>query len=371
VARNKERHEAALRGLIDEARRNGESRSAARRHHLVPEFYLKHWADDGKIRVTNVDESRSWVTTPNKAAFETDYYRVESPDIDPDEVPPLLFETALSKIEQWGAVFINAAVTNHDVGVDDEERVLFSLYMAMQYVRGRHFRAVARASATDYFKLKYGQITEKGIQHVLRERGLKVNEANMSRFRRFVDSLNSEDLALSPTKASLLGLSGRMVSDIGSYLFERGWHIYSVPPILVTCDEPVIPVPGPPHPRGERGGVADAGVVLFPLTPSLLLAMFDGESAYPQRPYQLDYADLADINREIVGASSAYAFERPARRTAVALKVPEAREPISRTIASVGQEADQYLIRRHRPSRWVNASPAPPWPVQRWFAGQD
>lgn len=68
----------------------------------MPEFYLKHWADGGKLRVTNVDESRSWVTTPNKAAFETDYYRVDSADIDPQEVPPLLFETALSKIERWG-----------------------------------------------------------------------------------------------------------------------------------------------------------------------------------------------------------------------------------------------------------------------------
>jgi hypothetical protein len=86
---------------------------------------------------------------------------------------------------------------------------------------------------------------------------------------------------------------------------------------------------GPSPPRSERGGVADAGVVLFPLTPSLLLAMFDDARARPQKPYELSYADLADINREIVGASSAYAFERPSRKTAAALKVPKAGEPLS------------------------------------------
>jgi len=43
-------HEAALRELIEEARRSDESRSAPRRHHLVPVFYLEQWADDGKIR---------------------------------------------------------------------------------------------------------------------------------------------------------------------------------------------------------------------------------------------------------------------------------------------------------------------------------
>ena len=316
------RHEAALSGLIDEARRNGESRSAARKHHLVPEFYLKHWADDGKIRVTNVDEGKSWVTTPNKAAFETDYYRIDSPEIDPQEVPPLLFETALSKIEQWGAEYIKALIVDPNTKIDDEQRVLFSLYMAMQYVRGRHFRAVARASATDYFKLKYGQLTQRGMRNLLQERGLEVNDENIARIRRFSNDLDSGDFTLGPSKASLLGISGQMVSNIGRYLFERGWHVYLVPPILVTCDEPVIPVPGPPHPRSERGGVADAGVVLFPLTPSLLLAMFDDENASPRRPYTLGHADLAEINREIVGASSAYAFERPSRRTAAALEVP-------------------------------------------------
>ena len=360
-------HEAALRRLIDEARRNGESRSAARKHHLVPEFYLRHWADDGKIRVTNVDESRSWVTTPNKAAVETDYYRVDSPDIDPEDVPPLLFETALSKIERWGAEFIDAAIEDPHVKIDDEQRVLFSLYLAMQYVRGRHFRAVARASATDYFRMKYGKMTDRGIRHALGQRGLGPNQENFSRLRRFASDLDSGDLTLGPTKASMLGISGQMVSDIGLHLFERGWHIYPAPPILVTCDEPVIPVPGPPRPRSERGGVADAGVVIYPMSPSLLLVMFDDQSARPRRPYDLSYTDLAEINREVVGASSAYAFERPSRRTAAALQVPKAGDPISRTLTPIDQATDQYLVRRQRLSRWANAAPAPPWPVERWF----
>ena len=55
-------HEAALRELIEEAPRSGESRSAPRRHHLVPVFYLKQWADDGKIRMTDIDEGKSWVS---------------------------------------------------------------------------------------------------------------------------------------------------------------------------------------------------------------------------------------------------------------------------------------------------------------------
>lgn len=166
-------HEKALRELLEEARRSGETRSAARRHHLVPVFYLTRWADSGKIRVTNIDEGKSWVTSPKKAASETDYYRIESPDLDPEEIPPLLFEVTLSKIEQWGADFIEAAVED-PVGTarDDEIRVLFSLYMAFQFVRGRSYRAFASASVTDFFKHTYGEITDEGIRYALREKGL-------------------------------------------------------------------------------------------------------------------------------------------------------------------------------------------------------
>jgi hypothetical protein len=363
------RHDNALRELIDEARRSGESRSAPRRHHLVPAFYLNFWAKGAKIRVTHLDEARSWTSSPKNAALQTDFYRVDSPDLDPQEVPPLLFETALSKFEQWGADFINAAIDNPAApGRNDEMRLRFSLFMAMQYVRGRHFRAVARASMTDFLKLRYGQLTEMGIRHLLQDRGLEPTEENVDKMRRFIRDLNSGELTLGPDKASLVGISGRMVPEIGSYLFDRGWHIYQLPSILVTCDEPLVPIAGPPHARDVRAGVADASVVIFPLTPSLLLAMFDGLNAWPQRPYRLDYGDIADLNREITGAASVYAFETPERKTALALGVPKAPEAISRTEpAPVDAEDQRFLIQRQRPSRWANATPMPPWPVERWF----
>lgn len=124
-------------------------------------------------------------------------------------VPPLLFETALSKIEQWGAQFINAAIADPDVRIDDESRVLFSIYMAMQYVRGRHFRAVAKASATGYFKLKYGQLTEKGIRHVLPDRGLEIATESIAEVRRFADDLNTDNLALGPSGGHCWGFPDR------------------------------------------------------------------------------------------------------------------------------------------------------------------
>jgi hypothetical protein len=68
---------------------DAESDSTPRKHHFVPEFYLKGWAEDKKIRVTHVDEDRTCVTSTGKAARKTDFYRMEAKDLDPTEVPPL------------------------------------------------------------------------------------------------------------------------------------------------------------------------------------------------------------------------------------------------------------------------------------------
>jgi hypothetical protein len=222
-------HKAALRDLLEVARRSGESASAQKRHHLVPAFYLKHWADDGKLRVNHADEKKSWITTPRRAATETDYYRIESPDLDPKEIPPLLFEVTLSRVEKWGSDFIDAAIADPiEVLRDDEQRVFFSLYMAFQYVRGRNFRAFSHASMNDYFKLTYGEMTDAGIRHSLQERGQEPTPKAIAEMREFLDGLNSGDITVGPQKASVIGMSGKMVETIGLHLFARQWHIYTV-----------------------------------------------------------------------------------------------------------------------------------------------
>lgn len=365
-------HEEALRALLEEARQSGESASAPRKHHLVPASYLKYWADGEKLRVTNVDEKKSWPATPRKAATETDYYRIESPDLDPEGIPPLLFEVTLSKVERWGADFIDAAIVDQNAVLrDDQQRVLFSIYMAFQYLRGRNFRAFSRAAMNDYFKLTYGEMTDAGVRHFLQKRGRDPTAEAIAEVRRFLDQLNSGDIMVGPQKASVIGMSGKLVETIGLLLFARQWRIYSVPPILVTCDEPVVPIAGPRRCRTERGGIGDAGVVIFPLTPGLLLAAFDGVKASPAAPDQLGHCDIADLNREIVAASSTYAFERPGRTTGYAFKLPSAPPPtaMSEPIPVADAGDGRFLIRSHRPSRWSAETHPPPWPVERWFYG--
>lgn len=68
---------------------------AARQHHYIPRFFLEGFVDaDGFVHVFDLLEARQWKAKPNGAARIRDFYRVENPDLDPNEV-----ETGLSRIE--------------------------------------------------------------------------------------------------------------------------------------------------------------------------------------------------------------------------------------------------------------------------------
>ena len=57
----------------------GISVTEPRRHHRVPEFYLRRFADAaGQIRVVARDGSKAFTTSTEKAAAERDFYTVET-----------------------------------------------------------------------------------------------------------------------------------------------------------------------------------------------------------------------------------------------------------------------------------------------------
>jgi hypothetical protein len=72
-----------MRRLLDEARA-----ASQKKHHLVPASYLRHWARGGKVGVVDLATRHSYVGAPEKVARDTDFYRLDSDDVDPDVIPP-------------------------------------------------------------------------------------------------------------------------------------------------------------------------------------------------------------------------------------------------------------------------------------------
>lgn len=77
-------------------------------HHYVPQMYLRRWAGDDGVRFVEVATGESDIKDPEEIANDEFFYQIEAPDIDPDEIPDLWFETHMSRIEDGAARWLRA-----------------------------------------------------------------------------------------------------------------------------------------------------------------------------------------------------------------------------------------------------------------------
>lgn len=355
---------AGFLDVIQKAIKQEAGPSRQRKHHLVASSYLERWSDEGKIRVTEVDTRRTYVTSAGKAARETDYYRLESPDVDPNEVPPLVFETMLSVVEGYGKRAIDDLLVRPPSRIDPELMMGFVWYLAFQLTRGKAFRREQQHAATELFRLTTSGTTDQQISTTL---GRTPTPAELAGIRAFLDQVQAGTGVVYPQTAAIIGTSGAAASELCRHILFREWQIFRTPGNLVTCDEPVVVLGGSKRPRGERAGVETAAVILFPLAPQALLALFrKGIDVAP--PFTLNHAETAEINQEIIANATQWAFERSSRKATTAITVPPLPANAVVTEGPFPELADagQTVYRAYRPSRWANATYVPPLPVARW-----
>ncbi|WP_280463167.1 DUF4238 domain-containing protein [Nocardia carnea] len=369
-----------VRRLREEALRN-EAGTPARKHHLVPASYLRRWAEDdskgrSKLRVTEIDRATSYCVGPDNAARETDFYRVEHPDLDPAKVPPSLFETHLSKIERNAKHAISELIEHRATySLGPDQFVLFAWHLAYTATRGRAFRARTNAVATAHYRLIPESITDSTIAARIRGLGEDPTPELVASCRQVFDDVRDGKLIARHDESAVILLSADIAKGIGERLCKRTWLVYDTPPVLVTCDEPVVAIGGPGAARGEYCGIDGAGAIVYPLSPAHLLVMFHSKLEPPEGPLALDHAETAEINREIIAAGNRWAFERPGRRVTERLRVPPLPSTGVRTQGPFrpvrGDTEVREIFRQFVPTRWADEAIPPAWPVDRWWKEWD
>jgi hypothetical protein len=62
----------------------------ARRHHYIPQLYLSGFTDSGEksglFYAHDLIQLKTWPAKPANVAFMKDFYRVDAPGVDPDEI---------------------------------------------------------------------------------------------------------------------------------------------------------------------------------------------------------------------------------------------------------------------------------------------
>ena len=275
------------------------------KQHFVPKFYLKGFTKessiDGKLWVVNLDNRKSWQTTPAQAAREGDFY---TGDIG-SGVDPMWLERALGEsVEPLMAVVLAFVLDTKEIPPCQCARDGFLTLVATSLVRGRAMRAF---NSTSF---------DEGIKRTLEEFA-KSDDGNA--FRKIL-----EESGLSPDEFSSLNAQGAFQYDfdrithlkamsaqvnIALDAFSRRQWITRVvaddAPDLICSDVPVGMIP------------LAKEVPLLWFDPNVLVVMplnrrvaAIGAIKHIEQPEMLSIKQVARINTSIIGgATEAYCSE--------------------------------------------------------------
>ena len=265
-----------------------------------------------RYRVTSRESHR---TSARKIARETDFYRIESEDIDADKIPPLLFETLLGEIEGHAVEAIDVLLEHGFDGFERDPSLggWLTLFMAFQLTRGNRYRQEHLAVVNAGMLEIYGHVADEGIAARIEESGEEPTPEKVVEHRAFIEGWKRGEYFVAPQDAELIGTGASMAGEIAPMIGQRQWALYRAPVDLITCDEPVVAVGGPEISRRTLGGIGTAGVLLFPLEPRTLLAMFHPwvELSDVGELLALTYDETGEINLEIATSGHRWLIERP------------------------------------------------------------
>lgn len=364
--------EEAVAAMFERARRN-EEEAAPRKHHLVPASYLARWAPTGQLRVTVTDTKRTYTGSPGTVGRVTDFYSLASEDLDAGAVPPLLIETILSQIETAAKPLVDLLIEDGPGALTPLSALAFGQFLAFQVTRGRSFREQLMAIANAGQLLMWEGITDEGIAARLKENSQDDSPEAVAGIREWFDAWQRGEYRVGPQPAAQVWHAAAAAEPLALNLVGRQWRVYHSVLPLITCDEPVVPVHGPHQNRREVPGLATAGVVLLPLNPHRLLAMF--------HPYlrldtvaleqELLPSEASELNVEIAANSDRWIFELVRGTQGRSILVPP-HAPARAVVAAAGPgpTPGRELFRSHRPTRWHSSTP-PALPVARWWFHSD
>lgn len=328
-------------------------RETARRHHYVPEFYLRRWCVDGKLKPFDIDTRTALHPRPPRSvAFERDLYTIPT---DPSANTPMIWlETHLSRIETQCSKHI-ATLVSESVGIVDDHKVTrdLSVFLGLQVSRtvaARH-RTMAIVSAPDSAKRK-----------LLQQLMPSATPAEIDQ--------SMEDQLPDRTHEAIRLLVEDVRNTLASGMFNRRWAVYESASPAVTSDEPVVMIAGPPHQRSSSVGAGLSAALLYPLSPDRVLVMLRADLGHTE-PFTLDKHEMESINWEVLATANRVSFERPNDSIGEGASVPSRRPLVEPDYGHLGDDdAIALMLSEATPSsRWDGTSTPPPWPIARWYQG--
>jgi hypothetical protein len=282
------------------------TQNIARRHHFVPEFYLRGFCgSDKKLFVVDAKERKQFRTQPENVAVEKDFNRVNIDGIAPDAL-----EKAYGAFEGKAASAL-ARIIAKGAFEDENDRAAILNLMALLTVRSPQKRQTIGDFQHDLCKVMLEMTFatperwESQVKQMRSEGYLQDVDETMA-YEQLRDFVKKGNYKIRMNKEWQIQMELRHLDDVLPYFFMRKWSLYQARKGtngFITSDHPVSLMWSKAEMRkGFHGpGLAMGETeIVFPLCPDLcLLGRFEGE----EKTLDADYFSVASINARVIGTA--------------------------------------------------------------------
>jgi hypothetical protein len=276
---------------------------ASKKHHYVPVFYQKGFAN-ADLTVWRYDRLlREYKPVPPKVnCREEDLYAVRAADGTWDR----RIETdVLQPIDSAAARVIRALAP----GFKPTRREIRDLvtFIGLQHTRlpsfGRAVRQIAESTYNDWLLMRFGTVdrAQEALEQYERETGTRLIEASA-----MTDAVVNRRIAARANERVFIEHMFGIANELGLRLEQSDWTVLIAPETtaFVVCDDPFVPVP----PQGvvlEAMGFGVPGTTCyFPLTKRLCLKTIYGDFGF--RYQKIDSRVARTINQNIAAHSERF-----------------------------------------------------------------
>lgn len=213
----------------------------SRRHHFVPQGYMKAWTEDGALKVWDTEEGRVFTSGTRDVCVTGDYFTA----VMFDEQPSREVEGFLSVVDNEFARLLDAIRSTGELPESKEDRANLGYLIALQTNRVPQRRRTFDDIGDYLLKVEGGA--------ELKRRGIDPDSFRM-------EAHNN----------SHIRVMAEVASEVSDDWIMRDWTLaIAVKPWFITCDSPVLW-------DWERGGAINAEQVLFPISPTMVLMLGEG-----------------------------------------------------------------------------------------------
>lgn len=243
--------------------------NTAKRHHYIPQFFLKNFSDNNKdLWIFDRVKKEYRNQSTRKIASENKFYTYISKGREEN------LERVFSQVEGLAKPILNK-ITNKEK-ITPQEKADFSMFLATLRVRIPDFKKWTEEGAEKMYK-KRNKITFSNrsyVEGLIKKSGKKLNKKEIDDLMSFATDEERYGVKFPPNYWIKIML--RMSLDVTDLFIDKDWEIYHFKKkyALITSDNPVVLVPPKnPHPFYGYGLATPGTRVVVSVAPNTCLVM--------------------------------------------------------------------------------------------------